>query len=67
MTECECNCGYSCDRQCGLEIMECMEKHYVKDCEHDFNGPGQEINNGWTATCKHCGMTAIGHDTVVGP
>lgn len=67
MEECKCNCGYSCARQCDLEIMECIEKHYVKDCGHDFSGPGKDIENGWTATCKYCGMAAIDHDMVCGP
>ena len=68
MVECECNCGYTCGGpgECELDTMECIEKHYKQDCGHDFSGPGKDIQNGWTATCKNCGMTAIGHDMVSG-
>lgn len=65
--ECRCNCGYTCDRKCGLDIMECIEKHYVRDCDHDFSGPWKELSNGGTVTCKHCGLSACGHDMVCGP
>lgn len=58
---CKCNCGYECGRRCGLPLMECMQKHYVKDCEHNFEGM-EEVGPGmYSAVCK-CGMTAIGHD-----
>ena len=64
--ECECSCGYTCDRKCGLPIMECIEKHYIRDCGHNFNGPVKEFENGSSVTCEHCGMMAISHDMVCG-
>lgn len=70
MTEtCRCSCGYTCEGpgRCPLLVMECIEKHYVKDCEHDWSGPWKEIDGGGTVTCAKCGMSAMGHDMVVGP
>ena len=67
---CECNCGYTCDRQCGLPIAECSSRHYVRDCAHEFSGwitgrmPGGMFG---TAVCKHCGLTALDHDYAHGP
>lgn len=71
-TPCVCKCGYSCGRQCGLPIMECMEKHYTRDCEHDFTGPLQEVAMGGNVharskLCSKCGTSAIHHDMRVGP
>lgn len=68
-SSCRCECGYTCGRQCGLPIMECMDKHYVRDCDHDFTGPWVEDEDGLggSVTCTHCGMTAAGHDMVCGP
>jgi hypothetical protein len=59
--KCKCNCGYTCDRQCGLEIMECIEKHYIRDCEHEWDGPIVDIDRGQSVTCSKCGMTAFDH------
>jgi hypothetical protein len=69
---CQCKCGYSCGRKCGLEIMECMEKHYFHECEHQWDGEGVEgeIPGGGSfssATCSKCGMSAISHDMRCGP
>lgn len=64
---CRCNCGYTCRRACGLKLYECMEKHYKTDCDHKWDGDAVEFDNGWSVTCRHCGMTAIGHDSMVGP
>ena len=66
---CRCDCGYTCDRRCGLPIMECMDKHYHHECDHKFNGPTETLNEGMvkTATCSKCGTTAFGHDMMVGP
>ena len=36
-------------------------------CEHKWDGPGLDLDNGWTATCSRCGMTAMGHDMRNGP
>ena len=65
--ECNCNCGYSCNRECGLPILECMEQHYVKDCEHVWNGEINYFKDGATVTCSKCGMSAMNHDMTVGP
>ena len=68
MQECECNCGYTCGRQCGLPIMECIKKHYVKDCKHQWDGPVEKIGpGGASVTCSKCGMLAISHDGRYGP
>jgi hypothetical protein len=60
---CRCNCGYTCNRKCGLPLMECMKLHYVVDCDHDFTGEAVEIFDGlgMSVTCKKCGMLAINH------
>lgn len=63
---CRCNCGYTCDRKCGLGILDCMQKHYKSDCDHVFEG-WEEFENGGTTVCKHCGMRAIDHDMRFGP
>jgi hypothetical protein len=63
--ECKCNCGYTCGRECGLPIMECIEQHYVKDCEHEFSG-WRELPDGGSQVCKHCGLTACEHDMLCG-
>jgi len=74
MTEkevCRCNCGYRCGGpgRCELKPLECLQqtdgKHYVRDCEHDWT-EWVELENGGTAACK-CGVTAMGHDMIVGP
>lgn len=64
---CRCNCGYTCGRKCGLPIMECMDQHYVRDCDHDFTGEWVEDGLGGSVTCAVCGMTAMGHDMLDGP
>lgn len=65
-TPCRCNCGYTCGRQCGLDIMECIKRHYQHDCEHKWDGEaeeGQLAGGGQYAsvTCSRCGMAAISH------
>lgn len=71
MTEsCRCNCGYTCGGpgRCDLEPMECIKQHWVKDCEHDWSGLWVEFGDGGgTVTCAICGMSAMGHDVMVGP
>jgi hypothetical protein len=69
---CECHCGYSCGRQCGLEIMQCMAEHYEHDCGHVWDGPTErgEESGGccWeSATCSKCGAVQIWHDMACGP
>ena len=68
-SSCRCECGYTCGRECGLDIMDCMEKHYVQDCDHDFTGPWEEYDDGHagSVTCVHCGMSMMGHDIACGP
>lgn len=65
---CRCNCGYTCGRQCGLPIMECIKQHYVQDCEHDFNGPVIEDDDGLGASvvCSKCGLPFMAHDMARG-
>lgn len=70
--ECRCNCGYICNRQCGLKIMTCMKEHYQRDCDHDFTGPGVEYETDGgmsvqSVTCSKCGVDAASHDLMVGP
>src|SRR5262249_20353940 len=65
---CRCNCGYACDRKCGLEIMDCMERHYKRDCEHDFKGPLKDHGGGmFTVNCSKCDLSALSHDFMCGP
>ena len=70
---CRCQCGYTCGRECGLPIMECMEKHYERDCDHKFNGEVVVLQTfaGYakasSVTCSKCGSTALDHDVRVGP
>jgi hypothetical protein len=63
---CRCNCGYTCGRQCGLSIMECMKKHYVVDCDHDFSAEPEDDSSN-SLVCSKCGMSALSHDFSVGP
>lgn len=65
---CECRCGYSCDRKCGLIISECLAQgHYVQDCTHRFDGKVIEFDNGFSMSCSKCGALQISHDMMVGP
>ena len=64
---CRCNCGYTCGRRCGLEIIECLYKHYERDCDHVWDGPVVE-GKGWgSVTCSKCGTDQLGHDVRCGP
>lgn len=64
---CRCNCGYTCDRKCGLPMPECMEAHYRRDCDHQWDGKEIAIHHGASITCSKCGMSAINHDMEAGP
>ena len=75
---CRCNCGYRCGGPgtCELDVMECLQqddgKHYVRDCDHKWDGPMQWIEypeggSSGSVTCSVCGMSAMDHDAVVGP
>ena len=74
--KCRCECGYTCGRRCGLDITECMDKHYKRDCDHEFDGwveytdigrDGKEYVSGGSTVCKHCGLDAMSHDMSRGP
>lgn len=70
MSECRCNCGYTCGGPgvCELDTLECIEAHYVKDCDHKWDGEGVEVGlGGWSVTCSVCGMPAMVHDCRCGP
>ena len=66
---CRCKCGYTCGRQCGLDISECIEKHYRKDCDHNFDGPVVKDPDGLgdSVTCSKCGMNYGDHAMRCGP
>lgn len=67
---CRCDCGYTCGGpgRCDLEMMECIEKHYKRDCDHKFDGP--LVPSGRLSSsqlCQVCGVSAMSHDCMVGP
>jgi len=70
---CRCACGYRCGGPgyCDLDPIECLlqddDRHYVKDCEHRWDGPMREVDHGMSATCSACGMSALAHDLRAGP
>ncbi len=78
---CRCECGYRCGTngrmRCELPIMECMDKHYVRDCDHKWDGKGidewandrngKPYKAGWSSTCSICDMSAMSHDCAAGP
>lgn len=64
---CRCECGYTCNRQCGLGMDECMRLHYKQDCGHVWDGPWLEIGGGGSVTCSKCGMSCMDHGCAVGP
>jgi hypothetical protein len=70
--KCRCNCGYQCGGpgRCSLSIQDCLkqgEGHYVKDCDHKWDGPPIEEEQMSSVTCSGCGEWAINHDMAVGP
>ena len=62
---CRCNCGYTCGGlgSCDLPMYECIKKHFVRDCDHKFDGPAR----GQSVVCSICGMSAMSHDARCGP
>lgn len=69
---CRCNCGYTCRGPgvCELskkDTLKCIEQHYVRDCDHKWDGPDKDFENGSSVTCSKCGMTALSHDMLCGP
>jgi len=71
---CRCECGYRCGGPgtCKLDVMDCLEKgdgkHFVRDCDHKFEGPLKDMGDGASSiVCSICDTSALGHDCVVGP
>lgn len=74
---CRCECGYRCGGpgRCKLKLFDCVsqpEGHFVRDCEHKWDGPWEEIK--WpgggasgSATCSRCGISVMEHDMRCGP
>ena len=73
VSPCECRCGYTCldgngRRTCGLDLFECIDKHYKEDCDHVFDGPWIDIDErSGSTTCSKCGMTSMHHGMACGP
>lgn len=71
--ECRCECGYRCGGpgRCKLGVFECLrqeEGHFVRDCDHDFSGPLQQIDGlTQSVVCQKCGTSAMAHDMRCGP
>lgn len=70
-TPCGCRCGYRCGGPgvCELPALECIEKHYVRDCDHLWSSPFVTTPDGLgeSVTCSKCGMSAMDHDMRCGP
>lgn len=70
---CRCACGYTCGGpgSCDLEMQECINQHFKRDCDHDFKGDMVEVPMmgamTYSLVCQHCGLPAISHDVRVGP
>lgn len=67
---CRCACGYSCGGPgvCRDSMEVCLEKHFRRDCDHDFSGPCVRIDaNCQSQVCQKCGVSAMDHDCAVGP
>ena len=71
---CRCECGYRCGGPgtCKLNVFDCLEKddgkHFVRDCDHKFEGQLIDMGNGCkSVVCSKCEMSAMGHDCLVGP
>lgn len=73
---CRCNCGYTCGGpgRCELfakDAAACIDQHFRRDCDHVFTGwkEGPAPGGGYygTTVCEKCGLTALGHDEMVGP
>lgn len=86
MDECRCNCGYTCGGPGRCEInaenypdlkpmertMKCINEHFVRDCDHEWNGPVVEFGSpgggsGGSVSCVSCGVLMIDHNCDVGP
>ena len=67
---CRCNCGPTCGgrSKCDLPYLKCIQEHWVRDCDHEFEGWKEFADGrGGTTVCKHCGLESMAHDMRVGP
>lgn len=71
---CRCNCGYRCggrgvckDDNCGWGNETDGKEHFVRDCDHNWDGPWLKFSWGGTASCSKCDASAMAHDEMVGP
>lgn len=73
---CRCDCGYKCGGPGYCELwnkegtegmLECVNTHFVRDCDHKWDGPFIHFEGGGSATCSTCSLTACDHDCMVGP
>ncbi len=66
---CHCECGLKPEFWTGgqFAMINRMPDIAPKpNCQHDFDGPGVVLENGWTATCAGCGMSAMHHCMMIG-
>ena len=53
---------------CGPQTQTCAcDCAQGGECEHQWDGPYVEIENGGSVTCSRCGGAALYHDMWVGP
>jgi hypothetical protein len=70
---CRCDCGYTCGGpgRCELfkaDVMECINEHFKRDCEHDFSGELVKMDEcSMSVVCQKCGMSSMDHDCRFGP
>jgi len=73
MGSCRCNCGYTCGGPGRCEVfskdmLACINNHFKKDCDHDFNSELKDMGDGdHSVVCTKCGMSEIGHNSRFGP
>lgn len=63
---CKCEVGFTCDRKCDLDYIDCIQKHYYHRCGHNFT-QWFNLPDGGTLICEKCGVSAINHDAATGP
>lgn len=71
---CRCDCGYRCggpgtckEPNCGWGNEADGKKHFVRDCDHKWDGPMVRLHLGASVSCSVCKMLAISHDEWCGP
>lgn len=70
---CRCDCGYRCGGpgRCELGVFKCLQmtdgNHFVRDCDHKWDGPWVDLADGGSISCANCGVLACSHDMMVGP